>query len=1140
LIDYSIKDFYIYDLFNRGTFKTELKQIKSKSLLKDIDAEDIGIRYSYIPKRMIRNAIASITEIEDVIYDNPIFINDMRPYLKHLAKFWESIANLEEGINKNSALLNAAITYELAGNQANSICIVKKISKKYYEITNADISNIVELFLQRLFLQVRDLALQCLIEPQLHEDKGVIDYNILRGIVSAGLLDIIDYYHNGNLKSYDEGINKIKKSIELSSGLSLVHDTILLNGVFNLLPIMYEKSIWKKIGNKIDYDRWRRYIKLLSRGLGENVYESSSISELWPSQIYAIDNDLLSGSSKIIRMPTSSGKTRIAEIMMAYSLMTYPHSKCIYVAPFKSLVWEVEKNFTFLFGDLGYTVSSITGSYESDIFEELIFNEADIIVLTPEKLDLLNRTDSEILKKVKLFVIDECQILNAGERGIKFELLLTRLKRKLENPTFLFISAVVPKETLEDFAEWFHANKETDILESDWRPADQRVAYFQWSNKKGRLKYVDVPGEDEVISEFVPGVIKEIPYRVFNRKTRRYNTVKFPAEKHKAQTAAELGLKFSKLGPVLIFSSQKNWVEAIGRAFITRFELSDLTSETLPKNLNINEEKISYKIAKEWLGEQHYLTQLLRRGVAVHTGDVPTVLRKAIESDYNIRKLGIIICTSTLAQGVNLPIRTVIMHSVSRRDEHGSHKLSARDYWNIAGRAGRAIRETEGTIIHLTNYSKDIAEFYNYVSKKNDVEPVKSVLYEIILKILSEDISEEYILEALNPEILALLIEENIESFESEKLDEIFEGTLVKIQADKKEMPLDSLKLKFSQTAERIVTDLPNAEFRSVSSKTGLSSTSCKVIQDHVLENKDSIREILTDDSYRLDDLVDFFIDLSLKINEMEPHYGFSGSYNELLKHWINGLSITEIISIYEKQIVSAEEVVKFIEDLFGYKMPWGVASIIKIATHLLEIDYSELTDNVIFLPAMIKFGVPDPASSWGMTIGIPSREVAIKLATNFYKEALDVSYSTYLSWISNIDSFYLYENFGLSSPILENVTQVINNSGINSIIKEHVSIIEVLDQEVDLRDVSRPDHKTFALRAEKGMIVTIERDYDNVVDRNAIAVKLDGHIIGYFPWQLAQLAAVDLDCGLNLSGKISSIQKEPFIKILVKLSVMD
>ena len=278
---------------------------------------------------------------------------------------------------------------------------------------------------------------------------------------------------------------------------------------------MERRSTWNIFPTYVELQnpRWKRYLKLLARGTGQHLLRSPSVSELWPSQIAALKGGLLSTSSKIIKMPTSAGKTRVAEIAIVHSLVTNPGSKCIYVAPYKALVSELTQSFLNIFGDLGFNVSTIIGTYEADDFETLLASNADILVITPEKLDLLQRAHSDFMESVRLFVLDEGQIVEAGKRGVKFEILLTRLKRRLTNARFLFLSAVFPNETLLDFAKWFKANPKTDVVQSNWRPSIGRFAKFEWKGSLGTIRY-EPSGDVQIPQEFVYGVIRRKDFDV--------------------------------------------------------------------------------------------------------------------------------------------------------------------------------------------------------------------------------------------------------------------------------------------------------------------------------------------------------------------------------------------------------------------------------------------------------------------------------------------------------------------------------------------------------------------------------------------------------------------------------------------------
>ena len=371
-------------------------------------------------------------------------------------------------------------------------------------------------------MQLRILCNQELKEPENLETQKELYFASAKALVLKGKL--------------------LDESIRIFSSIGCIEESNILQSIRSLLPIMQSRSTWKVLGKHLEGNQlWQRYLMILSRGVGQNILTRPSISELWPSQIHCINNGLLaSKTSKIIKLPTSAGKTRIAEMSIIYTLASNPRAKCVYVAPYRALVYELEQVFLNLFNDLGLKVSSLIGSFESDDLELLLVNDADILVMTPEKLDLLNRAQPKFLEDVELFILDEGHIIDDNRRGIKFELLLTRLKRKLPNARFIFLSAVVSHETLEDFAHWFNT-RENSIIDSDWRPSLQRYAVFYWKKTNGFVRYL-TSDDNPLITEFVPGVIKQRPYVIKNLDTGRLNRRIFPDKTNKSQSAGRVSI----------------------------------------------------------------------------------------------------------------------------------------------------------------------------------------------------------------------------------------------------------------------------------------------------------------------------------------------------------------------------------------------------------------------------------------------------------------------------------------------------------------------------------------------------------------------------------------------------------------------
>jgi superfamily II DNA/RNA helicase len=804
------------------------------------------------------------------------------------------------------------------------------------------------------------------------------------------------------------------------------------------------------------------------------------------------------------------------------------------------LVSELEQVFLGLFGDLGFRVSSVTGTFESDDFQERMIGDADVLVMTPEKADLLQRAKPEFLDRVRLIILDEGQIVDDPNRGVKFELLLTRLKKRLRDARFLFLSAVVPMETLEDFAKWFSARPQEDVMVYGWRPSVQRFGKFEWQGTTGVLRYV--PSEDApLLQEFVPGVIRERTYEFVNPDTGRVIRRRFPERGHKGQTAGELAFKFSDLGPVLVFCSQPRHAMSVGESLNKRLDLAERVNERIPQHFHVSSPNRSLDSAREWLGTQHPVTRLLERGIAVHYGDLPEVVRKSIETDFRERRLRILVATNTLAQGVNLPIRTVVVHSVWRHGPEGqSVRIKARDYWNIAGRAGRAREETEGTVIHIVLTRNDERDFRYYLEKRESVEPVRGALSQLLEGLVNQRISDEAAREQLDPEILALLAEEGAEMFSDEALQSLLQSTLVGAQSGQRPQDLSVLqhvvRMGAEMTASRVATGLWR-----VYSSTGLSTDSCEILRLFTLENQERVLRLLEGAApANLEELIGLLLEACSQLPEMQSDREIADvNYADLLRRWVTGFRVDDLAPERASEPESLGELSKFVEEYFGVLLPWGISAFIRIAQGVLGLAPASLSPYVAYISTMVKFGVPRPEAAWAMTAGVPFRQTAINLAERYVHESREPSQTDFLRWLSSVETDDLRNQLNLPGPFFEDVTRAVFRSSINPILTEHSETIEILPHDTWIRGIGYEGRAVAAGEARPGQVVQLRRDYDNVVDRNAIRVELNGQSVGYVERQFAQLAAPDMDCGLALVGEIVRVERGRIPQVLIRIDLV-
>ena len=365
-----------------------------------------------------------------------------------------------------------------------------------------------------------------------------------------------------------------------------------------------------------------------------------------------------------------------------------------------------------------------------DELEAQIIGGADLIVTTPEKLALLTRIRPELLGDVGLVVLDEGHVIEDRDRGVGYELLLTKLLRRvLPEVKVLFVSAVISSENAADFAEWLCKNRQA-LIETQWRPAHQLIGVYD--AERDRIEY---PLEGPVagaVAPFVLGAATPHDYVDYTPKLRKQKTVRFP-NREKGQIVAELAINFAKQGPVLVFATSRGNAESIACTIQRGLQLRRQTDNVeVPEPFRQTGDRpadAATEVASSWLGNDSLVTALLAEGIGVHHAGLPDAVRKAVETDCRSGLLPVIVSTTTLAQGVNLPVKTVIVHSISRyADDEGDGQggmveINPRELWNMIGRAGRATRETEGHVILAAKDDYQARQYKRLLGR--DIPPIR-------------------------------------------------------------------------------------------------------------------------------------------------------------------------------------------------------------------------------------------------------------------------------------------------------------------------------------------------------------------------------------------------------------------------------
>ncbi|MDN4999962.1 DEAD/DEAH box helicase [Bradyrhizobium sp. GCM10027634] len=410
--------------------------------------------------------------------------------------------------------------------------------------------------------------------------------------------------------------------------------------------------------------------------------------DLWPSQVEAAGRAVDQSDDLVVSLPTSAGKTRIAELCILRCLAG--GKRVVFVTPLRALSAQTETTLQRTFGPLGKTISALYGSIGTSGFDEDAIRERDIVVATPEKLDFALRNDPSLLDDVGLLVFDEGHMIGLNEREVRYEVQIQRLLRRTDaaQRRIVCLSAILPDgQQLDDFAAWLRRDHPGGVIKNEWRPTRLRFGEVVWSpsTTTARLN-LRVGDERPWVRRFLVGASP--PKWV---KPKRQRKIPFPQDQRELCLATAWRLVEDKQ-TVLVFCPLRKSVEPFADVIVDLHERGALRSllEADPSVL-----KTAIALGEEWLGADSPILKCLRIGVALHHGALPTAYRKEIERLLRENVLKVTISSPTLAQGLNLSATAVIMHSLHRAGE----RIDVSEFKNVIGRAGRAYVDVEGIVL---------------------------------------------------------------------------------------------------------------------------------------------------------------------------------------------------------------------------------------------------------------------------------------------------------------------------------------------------------------------------------------------------------------------------------------------------------
>lgn len=710
------------------------------------------------------------------------------------------------------------------------------------------------------------------------------------------------------------------------------------------------------------------------------------IYSLLPSQRDVIADVLTPKKSIVVSMPTSSGKSLLAEMQILFCLHNYKTSNfnptVCYVVPTNALIEQVKRDLKRDFKDFDLNVETVLPYYEIDEIEEEILLEKhiDILVCTPEKLESLVRQNHSSIQNTRLVIMDEAHNIGDLTRGSKFELLLATVKQNLKEASFLLLSPFI--SNADEIAEWLADSKRNSaVLSMEWAPTRQYVGcnILKKDKTESVLEFYKT-ARNQLYTENI-----EIPLRLNPHEVKRIlnvNTID-----NSVKQCVLINDLIDQNGNILVLCMgggiAKKLASNIKDYFSNNGKLVDVSSKY--------EIKKALEIISLELGKDNLLYNCLRFGVCYHHAGLSSLVKETIEELIRENHIKILCATTTLAQGMNFPINTVIFDSLTFRGNN-AREITNAEFWNIAGRAGRAYKDKEGYIIVSSLGSQKNTRATTKKFIKCELEEIMSSLNaffkdnnQIILDyeaLKSPDKTPILNLIQYINHILNISYDYNIDTSDMTKIRSILNESFLYHNLDKQEGYIKA-QMKLNNFVSQYINHVKLKERKDLekADELGISDISFSKakswINAFVMDLKEKGEEYQASkiilESRNIDKLSEI-IKIIARIPELNIAMIGQGNFDpasiaRLLIGWVNGEKVFDIAKDLRRENQDIESTMdlcnKYLNSQMKSYMPWGI-------NIYQELSFDIKTEKAKLLPSFIYYGVSDKESVILSKVGVP------------------------------------------------------------------------------------------------------------------------------------------------------------------------
>ena len=713
------------------------------------------------------------------------------------------------------------------------------------------------------------------------------------------------------------------------------------------------------------------------------------IKEFWPAQRLMLEKGFFNGKSGIIQLPTGAGKTKSISLCVYSYFSSQEKNISIIVSPFKALCREtaatLKKDLEF---DKSISVVELTDVLRSD-YEISVFGDIkhkNVIVITPEKLLYVLRHEPDFAPYIGQIFFDEGHLFEDNNRGAKYELLVTSILLMLQDqPQIIMISAII--SDIEKINQWISKGTGETISESNIATTEKYTASLsQQSSESNSYLYLKYLNNDSRFEEdfYVPRFIEQKIYTI-NKKD-----IVFPNDNREASIATLLRLV--KHANCALFTGRKDFVNSIAQKIVNISNYIDVSSLSVRNNPN-EQSKLINLILNNY-GEESIYYKCSKLGVFLHHSGISEGIKASIEFALTQNNISNVICTSTLSQGVNLPIKFLIIDDIRQ----GKSPINKHDFKNLIGRVGRSGMFTEGTIIYTdyNAYNKKNWKWKQFVDLYSDLG--NNCFSQLFLVKQYYEIGKD---DQLFFEKLPILFKENIDDWNhiKEILEDIESFIAQWNEIDDKDIEnlinrtlllQSSGQVYGNRLAEvfRIIKhylyeQIPNSEIRISYSKSLLS------IKDYI-SLKNAVENVTIDKLKNRDEIQSWSMEQIYNLSKNRSLTIFNiDNVKQIANLWINGISYGKIFEKCQAikvkhgtgmRNLKLEDISALCDKGFSYSATLVLNTIYELFLNYGD-NYNEIANHISNYLLMLKYGLSDINSIYLYELGFNDRNIAQEIA---------------------------------------------------------------------------------------------------------------------------------------------------------------